>query len=102
MSAKGAKAIGPAILKADRITLAFGGIRALTDISFEICAREILGIIGPNGAGKTSLLNVINGFYLPQHGVIEFKGELRRRVRAWHAAERVLAANDAPPLRKAS
>jgi branched-chain amino acid transport system ATP-binding protein len=91
MSAAGGKAIGPPILKADRITLAFGGIRALSEISFEIREREILGIIGPNGAGKTSLLNVINGFYLPQQGVIEFKGEIRGRVRAWHAAERGIA-----------
>ncbi len=79
MSAAGTKAIDPPILKADRITLAFGGIRALSEISLEIRRREILGIIGPNGAGKTSLLNVINGFYLPQRGVIEFKGEIRRR-----------------------
>jgi branched-chain amino acid transport system ATP-binding protein len=91
MSAAGAKKIGPPILKADRITLAFGGIRALSEISLEILEREILGIIGPNGAGKTSLLNVINGFYLPRQGVVEFKGEIRRRVRAWHAAERGIA-----------
>ena len=91
MNAAGPKKIGGPILEADRITLAFGGIRALSEISFEIRQREILGIIGPNGAGKTSLLNVINGFYLPQHGVIEFNGEIRRRVRAWHAAERGIA-----------
>ena len=91
MNAAGPKKIGGPILKADGITLAFGGIRALSEISFEIREREILGIIGPNGAGKTSLLNVINGFYLPQQGVIEFKGETRRRVRAWHAAERGIA-----------
>ena len=88
MNAADAKAIGPPILRADGITLAFGGIRALSEISCEIREREILGIIGPNGAGKTSLLNVISGFYSPQQGVIEFKGEIRRRVRAWHAAER--------------
>ena len=91
MTTAGSRAIGPPILKADRITLAFGGVRALSEISLEIRRREILGIIGPNGAGKTSLLNVINGFYLPQQGVIEFNGEIRRRVRAWHAAERGVA-----------
>ena len=62
----GDKNIGSTLLKVDNITLAFGGVKALTDISFEIREHEILAIIGPNGAGKTSMLNVINGFYHPQ------------------------------------
>src|ERR1700676_1400101 len=61
-----AKRIGEVLLQADHISLAFGGIRALADISLEIREHEILAIIGPNGAGKTSMLNVINGFYHPQ------------------------------------
>src|SRR3546814_8836142 len=55
----GAKHIGEPILKVDNITLAFGGVKALSDISFAIREHEILAIIGPNGAGKTSMLNVI-------------------------------------------
>lgn len=59
-------------LKVQEITLAFGGIHALNNISFEVQAGEILAIIGPNGAGKTSLLNCINNFYHPEHGEILF------------------------------
>ncbi len=81
-----AKRIGPALLKAERISLSFGGVRALSDISLEIRQHEILAIIGPNGAGKTSMLNVINGFYHPQQGSITFKGETRRRMRPHQAA----------------
>ena len=60
------KPIGDPVLTADRISLAFGGITALNQISLEIRHHEILAMIGPNGAGKTSMLNVINGFYHPQ------------------------------------
>jgi branched-chain amino acid transport system ATP-binding protein len=88
---QGGRQIGAALLKADRITLTFGGIRALAEVSFEIREHEILGIIGPNGAGKTSLLNVLNGFYQPQRGTITFKGEVRRHARSWDAAERGIA-----------
>jgi branched-chain amino acid transport system ATP-binding protein len=91
MSAEGGRQIGAALLEANRITLSFGGIRALAEVSFEIREHEILGIIGPNGAGKTSLLNVLNGFYQPQGGTITFKGELRRHPRSWDAAERGVA-----------
>ncbi len=85
------KLIGDPILKADRINLSFGGIRALSDISLEIREHEILAIIGPNGAGKTSMLNVINGFYHPQDGTITFKGATRRRMRPHQAAEQGIA-----------
>ena len=60
--------LGPTILKADSISLAFGGVKALTNISFEVKEHEILAIIGPNGAGKSSMLNVINGVYYPNAG----------------------------------
>jgi branched-chain amino acid transport system ATP-binding protein len=86
-----AKRIGDAVLRAEHISLSFGGVKALTDISLEIRQREILAIIGPNGAGKTSMLNVINGFYHPQHGSITFKGETRRRMRPHRAAEQGIA-----------
>ncbi len=86
-----AKRIGEPILRADRISLAFGGVKALTDISIEIRQHEILAIIGPNGAGKTSMLNVINGFYHPQQGTITFKGATRRRMRPYQAAAQGIA-----------
>src|SRR5579863_860327 len=86
-----AKRIGEPILKADHISLSFGGVRALSDISLEIREGEILAIIGPNGAGKTSMLNVINGFYHPQQGTITFRGETRRRMRPHQAAEHGIA-----------
>ena len=62
------------VLKIQEISLVFGGIRALDDISFEVQKGEILAIIGPNGAGKTSLLNCINNFYHPEQGDIFFNG----------------------------
>ena len=56
------------ILTVENITLSFGAVRAIRDVSFDIQKSEIRAIIGPNGAGKTSMLNVINGFYHPQEG----------------------------------
>src|SRR5260370_3389173 len=85
------KQIGEPILTADRIILPFGGIPALNAISFEIRRHEILAMIGPNGAGKTSMLNVINGFYHPQAGMITWKGKTRRRMRPYHAAAQGIA-----------
>jgi ABC-type branched-chain amino acid transport systems, ATPase component len=63
------------LLQVDNITLSFGGIKALTDVSLEVREREIYSIIGPNGAGKTSLLNCISGRYQPQQGSIRFNGQ---------------------------
>jgi branched-chain amino acid transport system ATP-binding protein len=85
------KRIGEPILSVDGITLAFGGITALSGISLEIRRHEILAIIGPNGAGKTSMLNVINGFYSPQVGTITWKGETRRQMRPYQAAVQGIA-----------
>jgi len=83
--------IGDPVLATDRITLAFGGVTALNQISVEIRHHEILAMIGPNGAGKTSMLNVINGFYHPQSGSITWKGETRSRMRPYHAAAQGIA-----------
>ena len=69
-----AHTVGDVILKADDVTVTFGAVKALTDVSFDVKEREILAIIGPNGAGKTTMLNVINGFYHPDSGSITFKG----------------------------
>ena len=73
--APGAKKIGEVILDVSNISLSFGGVKALTDISFNVREHEIRAIIGPNGAGKSSMLNCINGVYTPQKGVITFRGK---------------------------
>ena len=65
-SAQRAFPFGPPILELDSISLRFGGVHALTNISFDVLEHEIRAIIGPNGAGKSSMLNVINGIYVPQ------------------------------------
>jgi branched-chain amino acid transport system ATP-binding protein len=80
------RSIGDTLLAVENVSLRFGGVRALSDISFDIRRGEIRAIIGPNGAGKSSMLNVINGFYHPQEGRITWKGETRRQMRPHHAA----------------
>ena len=67
--------IGAPILELESISLRFGGVKALTDISFNVLEHEVRAIIGPNGAGKSSMLNVINGVYVPQEGTISLRGE---------------------------
>jgi branched-chain amino acid transport system ATP-binding protein len=74
------------LLSVEGVSLAFGGVKALTDVSFDVRKGEIRAIIGPNGAGKTSMLNVINGFYHPNHGSITFKGRTRARMRPFEAS----------------
>jgi branched-chain amino acid transport system ATP-binding protein len=74
------------LLSVENVSLAFGGVKALAEVSFDIQKGEIRAIIGPNGAGKTSMLNCINGFYHPTQGSITFKGEQRRRMRPSAAA----------------
>ena len=68
-------AIGKPILELDSVSLRFGGVKALTNISFNVLEHEIRAIIGPNGAGKSSMLNVINGVYRPQEGTITLRGQ---------------------------
>jgi branched-chain amino acid transport system ATP-binding protein len=80
-------AIGDVLLSVEGVSLAFGGVRAINGVSFDIRKGEIRAIIGPNGAGKTSMLNVINGFYHPQHGRITFRGKTRSKMRPYEAAE---------------
>ena len=80
------RTIGGVLMEMRNITLKFGGVTAIKNISFDIRQGEIRAIIGPNGAGKTSMLNVINGFYHPQEGEIIFRGETRRRMRPYEAA----------------
>ena len=85
------KKIGEVLLSVDHISLAFGGVKALTDICFGIREKEVFAIIGPNGAGKTSMLNVINGFYHPQEGEITYKGVHRKQMKSHDAAVQGIA-----------
>ncbi len=80
-------AVGDVLLAVEDVSLSFGGVKAISDVSFDIRKGEIRAIIGPNGAGKTSMLNVINGFYHPQQGRITFKGQTRSRMKPYEAAE---------------
>ena len=73
--------IGGVLMEMRNITLRFGGVTAIKDISFDIREGEIRAIIGPNGAGKSSMLNVINGFYHPQEGEVWFRGERRKAMK---------------------
>jgi branched-chain amino acid transport system ATP-binding protein len=63
------------ILKVDSVSKAFGGLMAVSDVSFEMRPKEIVGLIGPNGAGKTTLFNVISGYYAPTRGSVVLDGE---------------------------
>ena len=83
--------IGDVILAVEQVSLAFGGVRALTDVSFNVREHEIRAIIGPNGAGKSSMLNVINGVYHPQQRTIRFRGQEYHDMRPREAAERGIA-----------
>ncbi len=91
MSAPGDAAAQAPILRLDGISLAFGGVTVLDDVSFDVREGEIRAIIGPNGAGKSSMLNVINGFYHPDDGTITYKGETRTRMRPDQAARQGIA-----------
>ena len=78
-------------IRIENLSLSFGGVKALIDVSLDIRDNEILAIIGPNGAGKTCLLNCINGFYKPQKGEIYFDGQRITRIRPDKAARLGLA-----------
>jgi len=83
--------IGGPILTLENVSLSFGGVKALSDVSFDVHEGEIRAIIGPNGAGKTSMLNVINGFYHPQDGTITFRGNRRHDMKSHEAAKQGIA-----------
>jgi branched-chain amino acid transport system ATP-binding protein len=65
--------VGEVVLAVEGVSLAFGGVNALADVSFDVRSHEVRAIIGPNGAGKSSMLNVINGVYHPQKGTIKLR-----------------------------
>ena len=79
--------IGAPILELEGVSLRFGGVKALTNISFNVLEHEIRAIIGPNGAGKSSMLNVINGVYRPQEGTIKMRGEVLKEMTPNRAAQ---------------
>ena len=83
--------IGEVILAVEGVSLAFGGVKALTDISFDVREHEIRAIIGPNGAGKSSMLNVINGVYHPQKGTIRYRGREYRDMDSHEVAKSGIA-----------
>ena len=83
--------IGDVMLSVEGISLAFGGVKALNDVSFDVRQGEIRAIIGPNGAGKSSMLNVINGVYHPQQGTVRYRGEARQKVDPHRAAQQGIA-----------
>ena len=85
------RTIGPPVMEMRNITLRFGGVTALKDISFDIREGEIRAIIGPNGAGKSSMLNVINGFYHPQEGEVWFHGKKRGPMKPHQIAKQGIA-----------
>lgn len=85
------KKIGDVVLDVKNISLRFGGVKALTDISFNVKEHEIRAIIGPNGAGKSSMLNCINGVYAPQEGNITFRGKTFRHMNSRQVAEMGIA-----------
>lgn len=86
-SAMSEKKIGDVILDIQNISLRFGGVKALTDISFNVREHEIRSIIGPNGAGKSSMLNCINGVYTPSEGSITFRGQTFAHMNSRQVAE---------------
>ena len=78
---------GDVILDIKNISLRFGGVKALTDISFNVKEHEIRSIIGPNGTGKSSMLNCINGVYTPSEGSITFRGQTFSHMNSRQVAE---------------
>ena len=86
-AAANGREIGDVILQVKDISLRFGGVNALTHISFDVREHEIRSIIGPNGAGKSSMLNCINGVYTPQEGSITFRGRTFSHMNSRQVAE---------------
>ncbi|MCT4558186.1 MAG: ABC transporter ATP-binding protein [Pelagimonas sp.] len=83
--------IGDVLMEMRNITLKFGGVTAISDISFDVQEGEIRAIIGPNGAGKSSMLNVISGFYTPTEGAVYYKGALRPPMKPFEVARQGVA-----------
>ena len=78
-------------LSVENVSLGFGGVKALANVSFDVLEGEVRAIIGPNGAGKSSMLNCINGLYKPSEGTITFKGESHHQMETHQAANQGIA-----------
>ncbi len=87
----GGRRVGDVILEVKDISLAFGGVKALAGISFDVREHEVRAIIGPNGAGKSSMLNCINGVYQPQQGSITFRGRTFSHMKSRQVAQMGIA-----------
>jgi branched-chain amino acid transport system ATP-binding protein len=85
------RTIGGPILSVENIVVKFGGVTAINDVSFDVREGEIRAIIGPNGAGKSSMLNVLNGFYKPRSGKINFAGQSFPAMDPYFAASNGIA-----------
>ena len=85
------RTIGGVVMEMKNITLRFGGVTAIKDITFDIKEGEIRAIIGPNGAGKSSMLNVVSGFYVPQEGEVFFRGQKRPPLNPFEVARQGIA-----------
>ncbi|HYQ92561.1 MAG TPA: ABC transporter ATP-binding protein [Candidatus Competibacteraceae bacterium] len=85
------RSFGPVVLEVENIDLAFGGVKALSQVSLSVREHEICSIIGPNGAGKSSMLNIINGVYQPQQGRLRYRGKTLRRMRTHQSARQGIA-----------
>ncbi len=83
--------IGGTVMEMKNITLRFGGVEAIKDISFDVHEGEVRAIIGPNGAGKSSMLNVISGFYHPQEGEVWYRGSQRPSMKPYEVARQGIA-----------
>jgi branched-chain amino acid transport system ATP-binding protein len=82
---------GQPLLQAQEVSKRFGGLQALSHVTFDLPEGEILGLIGPNGAGKTTLFNCINGIYPPEEGQVIFKGQDITGRKPYHVARLGLA-----------
>ena len=81
-----ARLFNEVLLSVENVSLSFGGVKALSDVSFDVREHEVRAIIGPNGAGKSSMLNVINGIYRPSRGSITYGGETHPAMEPGRAA----------------
>lgn len=79
------------LLKADKLTMKFGGLTAVSDFSIELADNSLIGLIGPNGAGKTTIFNMLTGVYAPSSGAIEFRGEQIQGIKPYHITKKKIA-----------
>ena len=79
------------LLKADQLTIKFGGLTAVSDFSLTLEENNLVGLIGPNGAGKTTIFNMLTGVYAPTSGSIEFRGEFIQGIKPYHITKKKIA-----------